>query len=362
MKYAGRLILGAGLLAVLAGPARAGADVTNAAPDFHEVYNLIREHLAGANAADLDQAAVQGLLRQLHSKVSLVAAGSDTNSNAQAPLVDGTKMYDGGIGYLRVQRVGDGLADKLAAAFRDLAGGTNVIEGVVIDLRYARGRDYAAAAAAADDFLTKERPLLDWGNGVVRSTAKSDAILVPLVVLVNEETAGAAEALAAVLRETAGALVIGSTTAGEATIDQEFSLSTGQKLKIATATVKLGNGETLSANGLVPDIPVTVSADDEKAYYDDPYKEIAKPLTLVADLGGGGTNSAGTNHPRILINEADLMRERKARPGLDMDYAPLYSDTSPTADTKVPVVLDPVLGRALDLIKGISVLRSPRPS
>ena len=62
---------------------------------------------------------------------------------------------------------------------------TNKLEGVVLDLRYAAGDDYASAAATAELFIKKEQPLLDWGTGMVRSKDKSDAISVPVAVLVN---------------------------------------------------------------------------------------------------------------------------------------------------------------------------------
>ena len=81
------------------------------------------------------------------------------------------------------------------AGWRGLAGGireawtkpgtTNKFKGVVLDLRYAGGDDYAAAAAAADLFVKKEQSLLNWGNGMVRSKPKSEAIKVPVAVLVN---------------------------------------------------------------------------------------------------------------------------------------------------------------------------------
>src|SRR5438477_100862 len=80
---------------------------------------------------------------------------------------------------------------------------------LVLDLRFADGRDYKAAANAADRFLSTEQPVLDWDEGTVRSTAKADAIKVPVAVLVNQETGGAAEALAAALRETDAAVLIG---------------------------------------------------------------------------------------------------------------------------------------------------------
>ena len=131
---------------------------------------------------------------------------------------------------------------------------------MILDLRYAAGDDYASAAATAELFVKKDQPLLNWGNGMVRSKEKSDAISLPVAVLVNRQTAGAAEALAAVLRETGAGLILGSRTAGQAMIAQEFPLKNGERLRIATAPIQLGDGSALSAQGLKPDIAVEVAA------------------------------------------------------------------------------------------------------
>jgi hypothetical protein len=349
------------MLAFLAMPSGLKADVTNNTPDFKEVYDLIRSHLAGETTAALDQAAVRGLLNQLHSKVSLVNDSSDTNSSSQASLVVKSATYDGPVGYVRIDHVGEGLAPQISSAVTEL-NANNRLNGLVLDLRYAGGHDYAAAAAAADLFLTREVPLLNWGNGSANSTVKTDAISIPVAVLVNEQTSAAAEAFAAVLRETARALVIGSNTAGEATVDQEFPLKNGQRLRIATATLKLGDGEILSPDGVKPDIQVAVSPEEEKVYYADPFKEIARPSIFpLSMMSPAATNSVGTNGTNRLrirqTTEADLIRERKERPGMELEG--MVTPAHETAAEK-PVVRDPVLGRALDLIKGISVLRSSK--
>jgi hypothetical protein len=368
MKFLRQLILSAGVISLLAHPLETKADATNTPPDFKEVYDLIRTHLAGASPGDLDRAAVQGLVSQLHSKVSLVSGPTGTNATADAPLLAKPALYDGPIGYLRIQQVGDGLADQITSAYKELNRGTNQLKGLVLDLRFADGHDYATAASVADLFLAKEAPLLDWGNGVVRSKAKSGAITIPVAVLVNQQTSAAAEALAAVLRQTDRGLILGSNTAGAANIDQEFPLKNGQHLRIATATIKLGDGETLSANGVTPDIQVSVNPEDEKAYFADPFKEISKPSNLLASLSGSlsGSSTNGTSvsnrPPRTRISEADLIRERKADPGKEIGYEPPSSRSASEAETDKPIIRDPVLGRALDLIKGLSVLGSSHPS
>lgn len=349
-----------GMAALLAQPALGrAAEGTNATPDFKEVYDLIRAHLAGESEADLNRDAVQGLLNQLHAKVSIVASKTAPGASSNALVLTKSALYDGPVAYLRVGRVGPGLASQINTAYHELDG-TNHLKGVVVDLRFADGHDYAEAAAAADLFIAKERPLLDWGQGVVQSKAKTNAVTSPLAVLINQHTAAAAEALAAVLREDDRAILLGSTTAGEAAMSQEFPLKDGQYLRIATSAIKLGDGETLSTKGVKPDIQVSVKPEDERAYYADPFKDVAAPGNLIASILGGTAvgSTNGTNRvtrPRQL-NEAELMRERKEKPGVDAeDLQP--SSMAQMAEVEKPVIRDPVLGRALDLVKGISVIR-----
>jgi hypothetical protein len=359
MKFLRRIVPTAGIAVWLLAVTAATADVTNAPPDFKEVYDLIRTHLAGQSDQDLNQAAVQGLLDQLHAKVSLVSGKMDSTggvSTQESPLLK-SALYDGPIVCLRVGGVTDALADKVASACK-ASGSSNQLKGIVLDLRYAGGHDYPAAVATADLFISREVPLLDWGNGVVKSKANKDAITLPLVVLVNHQTADAAEALAAILRENAHAVVLGSTTAGEATIGKNYPLKNGQYLRIATAAVKLGNGDTLSAAGLKPDIQINLKPDDEKAYYADPFK---LPASVSGIAGNASTNASATNRvPHAHLTEADLIRERKERPGMELTYDEPADGDAAANQTDSPLVRDPVLARALDLVKGISALRQPR--
>ena len=361
MKSLNQLVLGGSIALLLAYAVAATADGTNETPDFKEVYDLIRSNLAGQTDADLNQAAVRGLLDQLHSKVGLVSGHKDGNTQSNSAAAIPSFVYDGGIGCLRIGEVSDGLADRIAAAQKGMAAtNTNALRGLILDLRFAGGADYQAAATAAGLFISKgNAALLDWGDGVVQSKANSDAVSLPLVVLVNKQTAGAAEALAAVLREGAHAVLLGSDTAGETIVGRNFPLKNGQYLRIATASIKLGGGEVLSAGGVKPDIQVTVRPEDEKLYYADPFKDLA----ATANAGGRGNSGLRASSPRL--SEADLIRERKERPGMDLEFMPEPDSESGGSAAKggageKPVVHDPALGRALDLIKGISAFRRPR--
>src|SRR5690348_16790579 len=254
-------------LLILAGQVSSPAAGTNASPDFQEIYDLIRQHASGLSPEELNRAAVQGLIHALGSRVSLGTNNAPVDAAETKPVAE-TIVFDGGIAYLRIARVADGLAKEISGSYEQVKA-TNKVNGIVLDVRYADGSDYKAAADAADLFVSKSQPLLNWGNGVVSSHEKSNGISVPVAVLVNHRTAAASEALAAMVRETGVGLILGSRTAGSAMVMEDFPLKDGEHLRIGSSPVTLGDGTAVSAEGLKPDIDVTVSEEAERAFYAD---------------------------------------------------------------------------------------------
>jgi len=331
------------------------ADTTNPAPDFKEVYDLLRTNLAGATDDNLNRAAVEGLLSRFPGKVSLVGGAADGTAIAQGRMALGkSAVVENNVAYLRVGWVAGNLADELRAAYRALTT-TNNAAGIVLDLRFADGDDAAAAQAAANLFTSKKI-----GAGL-------------LVVLVNSKTRGAAESLAAALRRADAGLIIGSPTAGEAATFKEFPLRNGERLRIVMTPVKFDHGPAVPSGSLQPDIAVTVSADDERAFWENPYVSPA-PTNKSPDLV---TNNLLPFVDRI--SEADLVRHRQENMkridllNLPKPWGPVRepnrinkdgkddnSALSRTAEAPKPVLRDPVLARAVDLIKGLAIVRQPR--
>ena len=309
------------------------------APDFKEVQQIVRENLSGATDDSVNRAAVDGLLLALKGRASLI-----TNVSGQFthPIVSKQGVFDGGVGYVRVGRVEAGVAVLLGAAVVELSV-SNKLAGLVLDLRFADGEDYAAGAGAVDLFLNSEMPLLNAGKGLVSSQDKTNAIRLPVVALVNGETGGAAEAVAAMLRQTSAGLLIGSRTAGRAGVMNDFKLSNGQMLRVVTAPVQLGNAKAIPATGVVPDIEVIVKLDDERMFQADPF----------AGSATTPTNSAtALRFRRFRPSEADLVREKRG----DGDVESLMNERV-KAEPEIPVVQDPALARAIDLLKGLAVVR-----
>ena len=347
-----RLVLAISLL-ITGGARSVAADGSEKAPDFQEVLNLIRTHATGLGEAELNRAAVQGLVGELGSRVALIGEDNPEDARATEPLLSRMDVLADDLGYFRISRVAAGLGDAIRAGFDEIQQ-TNKLVGIVLDLRYATGQDYAAAVAVADLFCPDSVPLLDFGSGVVRAQPKSNAIQVPIAILVNSETAGAPEALAATLRANGTGLILGSSTAGEALIAREFPLQSGDRLRIATAPVALGDGTRLPSDGVKPDIDVAVAPALERAYFADSFY-IVPQTNLVAAAGNSGTNTASTAR-RVRLNEAELVREHRQNFSRTTNAAPRVRDVEPES----PVVSDPALARALDLLKGLAVVRRTR--
>jgi C-terminal processing protease CtpA/Prc len=282
----------------------------------------------------------------------LVDAARNAVLETNAVPMTSSAILDENYGYIRVTRVGARLPEEFASSLEKLAA-TNKLKGLVVDLRFAGGSDYASAASVADRFLASEQPLLDWGQGVVKSTDKTNAFRLPVAVLVNQFTSGAAEALAAALRQTEVALLIGTNTAGQASMTKDFPLSTGQTLRVAVSPVRAGSGVLVER--LQPDIQVTVKPEDERTYFADIYRVPSK-----AGMTSAATDLASlalTNKPpRKRLNEAELVRMLREGERLDDETA----KATPGMEAVKPAIADPVLARAVDLLKALAVVRRTR--
>jgi hypothetical protein len=353
MKWIARtLVLLAVVVSSLVVPGVRAAENT---PSLKELQELLKANLVDADDASLNRAAVEGLLQQLSGLVTLSTNSQSATGDCTGVPLAKTGVYDDGFGYLRVGCVGGDLVKQLTSAMEGLSS-SNKIKGWVVDLRYAGGSDYKVAAAVADRFTDQEQALLDCGQGMIRSAAKENTVRVPVLVLINRQTSKAAEALAAMLRKVKPALLLGTNTAGHAFVFKELPLKDGQFLRVAASRLRLGDGAVLSRQGVKPDIFIGVSPADEQAYFQDPYKQIALSSPVVGEGSGGDSILAGSSTNRASrqrLNEAELVR--MLRDGGEHDLEGASNRLNAVAR---PVVRDPVLARAIDLLKGLSLVKA----
>lgn len=206
-----------------------------------------------------------------------------TRREIQLPSVSGTQRDDNDvwryrladhddIGYLRIRGFSEGTAAEFRRVVTRLH--SDGIKGLIIDLRNCGGGLMNATIEVADMLLTDGVILEVRGRNADEQTfrAGQDEILrdVPIVILVNRNTASAAEILAGALKDRGRATVVGERTFGKGTVQSLFQLDSGGAIKLTTARFYLPNGSSLEK---------PANPDDDDSWGVDPSEGFAVELS-----------------------------------------------------------------------------------
>ena len=176
------------------------------------------------------------------------------NVSSSTRVVDGRKL-----GYVRMLSFSDGVSAELADAVRKVEG--EGAQGIVLDLRGNPGGLLDEAVLSASLFLPEGEVVVSTksrtqGNSV-HKTSGGTLPKVPLAVLIDRNTASAAEILTAALADDGGATVVGTRSYGKGVFQQEESLSNGGALKLTVGEYFTPDGVNLArSKGIHPDVHV----------------------------------------------------------------------------------------------------------
>ena len=186
------------------------------------------------------------------------------------------------IGYVQIIKFGDKTEAELTHALATIMseGTSKGIEGLILDVRDNSGGALDAAVGISDLFLRAGQPIVTTRGreGDTRdrfvSTGRGGYTQIPLVVLVNQESASASEILAACLQDYGRATIIGQRTYGKGTVQRLLRGESGRSLlKLTSATYWRPSGKNIhrmsgaSENddwGVSPDHGLEVALDDDE--------------------------------------------------------------------------------------------------
>ena len=157
--------------------------------------------------------------------------------------------------------------------------------GIVLDMRDNGGGLFDESIEVASVFL-EEGVVTTYRSpdDEIEYEAEGDAFEdVPLVVLVNENTASASEIVAGALQDNDRAIVVGSTTFGKGSVQEVIPLSDASALKLTTAAYLTPDGTDINGNGIEPDVEV---ADNQPGAQRTRAVEILKGIVLSAASQG----------------------------------------------------------------------------
>lgn len=171
------------------------------------------------------------------------------------------KMLEGDIGYVYLANFYSGAADSFKTEVDALT--AQGAKGLIVDVRDDPG-GYITELTDILDYLLPEGPVFThkprWGRtSVYRSDA--DCVDLPMAVLVNADTYSAAELLAAQLRESADAPIVGELTSGKGYSQITFHLVNGGGAGLSTAAYRTGGGRSLIGEGVTPDVELELPED-----------------------------------------------------------------------------------------------------
>ncbi|MBA3397946.1 MAG: S41 family peptidase [Deltaproteobacteria bacterium] len=169
------------------------------------------------------------------------------------------RVLEKGIGYLAITRFAEATTQDASAALVQLRA-AHALDVLVLDLRNDPGGLVDQAISTADLFLESGTIVTIRGRAgsVENQTAHKGGVAtsVPIIILVDQGTASAAEILAAALRDHGRAKLVGTPTYGKGTVQTFFDLEDGAGLKLTTARYYTPKGNSLESKGLVPDVRV----------------------------------------------------------------------------------------------------------
>jgi len=207
-----------------------------------------------------------------------------TRKEIQIPAVRSATIADH-ILYVRIYQFSSTAGDELHTA---LTAGLPGAKGIVLDLREDPGGFISEADRAISEFVASGETfeLRDRNGNVERHNVSGEhlATKLPLVVLVDANSASASEIVAGSLQVHHRAKLVGTVTFGKGSVQQDFPLSDGADIHLTVRLWYLPNGTTINHKGLTPDVPVTLAVSTDEFDALQPDKGYAKDTQLNSAL------------------------------------------------------------------------------
>ena len=177
--------------------------------------------------------------------------------NLELESVTGDMCEDTTVGYIKISSFKAVTAEQYTTKYNELkdAGMTSLI----IDLRDNPGGLVSGVCDTLRQILPKGEIVYMTDKNGEKTSYESDGenqIDIPLVVLVNENSASASEIFAGAVKDYGIGTIVGTTTYGKGIVQDVFKLSDGSVLKLTVAHYYTPNGNDIHEKGIEPDVEV----------------------------------------------------------------------------------------------------------
>jgi len=211
-----------------------------------------------------------------------------TRKKINIPSVDGKIIPETEIGYITLSIFGEKTADDFKKTLDEIL--IKNPKWLILDLRDNGGGYLETAVAILSNFVEKDKtlvvtkeknPLLNRSYFSYGNTNKP----LPIVVLINENSASASEITAGALSDYNLAILVGQKSYGKGSVQQPFTLSDGSEMKITVAKWYTPKDHGIDKVGIKPDIEVAFEKEDYEKNYDRQLEEAKKVLNSFVQTG-----------------------------------------------------------------------------
>ena len=182
------------------------------------------------------------------------------------------KLLENNIGYIKMDIFSKNLAEQVKTSLNNLK--NQGMNRLIIDLRDNTGGYLDSAEKTASLLLEKGKliySLQDKNKKEDYYDETDECENIPIVILINNNTASAAEILAAALKDSySNTTIVGEKSFGKGKVQQTYDLSDGSKAKYTSAKWLRPNGDCIDTIGISPDVEASLSYE-----YDENGNEIA---------------------------------------------------------------------------------------
>ncbi len=199
-----------------------------------------------------------------------------TRQKVESPTVE-FRMLEDDMAYIQVTEFDDVTVDQFAEALA-MARGSDA-EGIILDLRGNPGGNLGAVVDMCNMILPEGMIVYTEDKYGKRDEYKCDgkrALELPLVVLVDMNSASAAEIMAGAIKDHGIGTLVGTTTYGKGIVQQIMSFRDGSAVKITISAYYTPSGNNIHGIGIEPDV---ICEFDGEAYYgseDHPDNQLEK--------------------------------------------------------------------------------------
>lgn len=182
----------------------------------------------------------------------------------EIPVVS-SRMLENETGYIQIAEFTDGTSEQFRKAYEELQ--EQKLQGLIIDLRNNPGGLLDSVCDTLEQILPEGMIVYTedkYGKREEHTCDGKTPIQIPLIVLVNGNSASAAEIFAGAVKDHGVARLVGETTFGKGIVQKIYQLSDGSAVKITVSKYYTPNGINIHGTGIDPDIEVRWPEDQEE--------------------------------------------------------------------------------------------------